>query len=77
MLDLVKQLKSTISGHLNLLKSELTHQPRRLKEGVADRVQTPFTLKPKQLALKKAIFNPPKILPKLKKIYILLYQETF
>jgi hypothetical protein len=29
--------------------------------------QTPFTLKPKQLALKKTIFNPPKILPKLKK----------
>ena len=29
--------------------------------------QTPFTLKPKQLALKKPIFNPPKILPNLKK----------
>jgi hypothetical protein len=29
--------------------------------------QTPFTIKPKQLALKKPIFNPPKILPKLKK----------
>ena len=26
--------------------------------------QTPFTIKPKQLALKKTFFNPKKILPK-------------
>ena len=25
--------------------------------------QTPFAIKPKQLALKETIFNPPKILP--------------
>ena len=29
--------------------------------------QTPFTQKPKQLALKKTNFNPPKILPKFNK----------
>jgi hypothetical protein len=37
--------------------------------------QTPFTLKPKQLALKKPVFNTLKILPKLKKKK--KYQATF
>ena len=40
--------------------------------------QTHFTIKPKQLALKKNIFNPKKILPKLrKKKLLLLYHATF
>jgi hypothetical protein len=40
--------------------------------------QTPFTLKPKQLALKKAIFNSPKILPNfVKQIFHFSIKQLF
>jgi hypothetical protein len=40
------------------------------------RGQTPFTIKPKQLALKKQIFNPPRILPNLKNKKIIFAHEN-
>ena len=44
-------------------KAEKVFSPTKETKGRSSG-QTPFTLKPKQLALKKTIFNPPKILPK-------------
>ena len=44
---------------LSISRFLLTKETKRRSSG-----QTPFTIKPKQLALKKPIFNPQKILPK-------------